>query len=128
MYGEPISGCKITEANHMATFFNFLRKNHPKYALVALHIRNEGKRTLSQIAREKALGGFVTGCADIIIPGNPAFVCEIKSRSKKAKISDEQIEYLIAAQNCGAFSCLALGYEAALEAFNDWLKINKNNC
>ena len=127
VYGESVKGCKITEANHMATFFNTLRKDYPKYAAIALHIRNEGKRTHSQIVREKALGGFVTGCADIIVPGNPSLVIEMKSRSKSAKISSEQITYLLNAQELGSVCCIALGHEAAMNAFNDWLQL-VNKC
>ena len=69
--------------------------------------------------------GLVKGCSDIIIPGNPSFVCEMKSRSPKAKISDEQIKYLPAAQNNGSFVCIALGCDAAWEAFNEWRELNE---
>lgn len=109
---------------HMATFFNILRRDYPEYAKIALHVRNERQRTKYQIDKEKAQGGFVTGASDIIILGCPTFVCEMKSQSPRAKISDEQIKYLIAAQNNGAFACIALGYIAAIQAFNDWIKIN----
>ena len=125
IYGESVKGCKVTEANHMTTFFNTLRLKHPEYAAIALHIRNEGKRTHSQISREKAQGGFVTGCADIIVPGNPSLVIEMKSRSKSAKISPEQIAYLLNAQELGSVCCITLGHEAAMDAFNDWLKVIK---
>ena len=120
IYGQKIKGCKITEANHMTTFFNTLRREYPDYAAIALHIRNEGKRTKQQMDREKMQGGFVTGAADIVIPGNPTFVCEMKSQSPRAKIDDEQLSYLLAAQSHGAWCCIALGHKAAMEAFLDW--------
>jgi len=106
----------------MVTFFNRLRINHHEYAAVATHIRNEGKRNINQITMCKA-EGFVTGCCDVIIPGSPTFCMELKSRSTKAKITDKQIAYLIAAQELGAFTCVALGADAATEAFKDWLNI-----
>lgn len=109
----------------MTTFFNFLRRCHPDYAAVALHIRNEGKRTKQQIDREKLAGGFVKGASDIIIPAGISFVCEMKSQSPKATITEEQINFLLAAQSIGAFAVIALGHEAAIEAFKDWLKLNK---
>ena len=123
IYGAPIKGCKVPESAHMITFFNTLRREYPEYAKCCLHIRNEGKRTMQQIEKEKA-EGFVTGAADIILVGNPSFVCEMKSQSPSAKISQEQIEFLLAAQRLGSFSCVALGHLGAIEAFNEWLKLN----
>ena len=92
IYGAPIKGCKVAESAHMITFFNTLRREYPEYAKCCLHIRNEGKRTRQQIEREKA-EGFITGASDIILVGNPSFVCEMKSQSPSAKISQEQIDF-----------------------------------
>ena len=122
IYGAPIKGCKVPESAHMITFFNTLRREYPEHAKCCLHIRNEGKRTRQQIEKEKA-EGFITGAADIILVGNPSFVCEMKSQSPSAKISQEQIDFLLSAQSLGAFSCIALGHKAAIEAFNDWQKM-----
>lgn len=119
IYGLPIKGCKITEAAHQGTFFNILRRDYPEYGAIAIHIKNEGKRTQQQIEKDKAQG-LVTGASDIIIPGKPAFVCEMKSQSKTAKISKEQIDYLLAAQLKGAFVCVALGHQAAIKALLEW--------
>ena len=124
VYGKSIKGCKIHESAHSITFFNTLRIKHPEYAKACFHVRNEGKRTQQQIEREKA-EGFLTGVSDIILPGSPSFVCELKSQSTSARITDEQIKFLLAAQACGSFVCVALGYEAAWQAFNDWLKYLK---
>jgi len=123
VYGTAIKGCKITEAYHMVTFFNTLRINYPNtYGAIAVHIRNESKRTQQQIMRHR-IEGLVKGCSDIIIPGNPSFVCEMKSRSLTSRISSEQILYLMSAKECGSFVCIALGHDAAMEAFNDWRKL-----
>jgi len=124
IYGQKVKGCKIPESAHMITFFNTLRREYPEYAKCCLHIRNEGKRTRQQIEKEKA-EGLVTGAADIILVGSPSLVCEMKSRSSSAKISQEQIDFLLSAQSLGAFVCIALGHEAAIEAFNDWRALNK---
>lgn len=122
IYGAPIKGCKVPESAHMVTFFNQLRINHPEYAAICLHIFNEGKKTPQQVAREK-LVGMIPGASDIILPGASTFVCEMKSQSPSAKISQEQIDFLLSAQSIGAFSCIALGHKAAIEAFNDWRKM-----
>ncbi len=41
---------------------------------------------------------------------------------------DGQIEYLTAAQEAGAFACVALGHEAAWEAVQAWIGDQARNC
>lgn len=103
------------------TFFGRLRRAYPEsYGILALHPRNEGQRTYLQVAKEKS-EGMSTGATDIVIPGSPAFVCELKRRDHtKSKLADEQLAYLRAAQKAGAYACIALGVDAAWEAFEGW--------
>lgn len=123
IYGTSLPGKQPSEKVEMASFFNRLRREYPEtYGLLALHIRNEGKRSPQQVQKIKAEGGFVKGAVDVIVPGSPAFVMEMKSRSKSAKLSPEQIQYLEAAQNAGCFVCVALGAAAAWQAFEDWVE------
>jgi hypothetical protein len=112
-----------TETAEMVTFFGWLRKAHPEsYGKVALHIRNEGQRTYRQTARQKS-EGMVAGAADIVIPGNPTFVCEMKRLDHtRSSWQKGQREYLAAASDCGAFVCVALGWEAARQAVEEWLQ------
>lgn len=104
------------------TFFARLRRAFPdSYGLLALHPRNEGKRTHLQAAKEKS-EGMVTGATDIVIPGRPAFVCELKRRDHTlSRLAPEQIAYLRSAHAAGAYTCIALGCDAAWEAFLDWV-------
>lgn len=123
LYGDHnFTGDCASEALEQVTFFNLLRQKYPDtYGRIGIHIRNEGKRTHSQAAREKA-EGMVKGASDIIIPGSPAFICEMKRKNyRMSRLADDQVEYLLACQKAGAFVCVALGYEAAWEAFQDWL-------
>lgn len=115
------------EGAEQATFFAQLRKAHPDtYGVLALHPKNEGKRKggqFQQLARDKALG-LSPGASDVIILGAPGFACEIKRRDHtKSTWQKGQQEYLKAAQDVGAFACVALGWEAAMEAFNQWLEL-----
>lgn len=108
----------------LASFFSRLRREYPdSYGLIALHPRNEGLKSagqFSQVLRHKA-EGMTKGCADIIIPGKLSFVCEMKRMDRtKSAWQDGQIDYLLAAQNAGAFACVALGAAAAWEAFEIW--------
>ena len=127
VYGDTeFRGQCATEAVEQVTFFNRLRLWWgDSYGMIALHPRNEGQRHFRQVAREKA-EGMVKGAADVIIPASPAFVCEIKRRDHtKSQWQDGQQEYLNAAQKAGAFVCVALGADAAWEAFDDWLAVRE---
>lgn len=113
------------EALEQATFVNWLRRTSPKYGPVVIHIKNEGKRNVYQAAKDKAQG-MTTGASDIIIPGSPTFACEFKRRDHtKSRWQDGQQDYLLNCKKIGAFVCVALGHEAAKEAFKCWLNSQK---
>ena len=123
VYGNPeYRGQCPMEALEQVTFFNRLRREYPSsWGLLALHPRNEGRRNHMQVAKERA-EGMTVGAVDIIVPGSPAFVCELKRRDHtKCNLSPEQAAYLTAAKEAGAFTCIALGVDAAWEAFNVYL-------
>ena len=129
VYGDiKFRGDCPSEAAESVTFFAKLRREHPdSYGVIATHIRNEGLRTFHQVAKQKS-EGMTRGAPDIIIPASPAFVCELKRQDHtKSKWQEGQQEYLLEASKHGAFVCVALGYVAAYEAFNDWIK-KKNLC
>lgn len=112
--------CPLEGAEQM-TFFNYIRDKYPQLAKTATHIKNEGKRTMNQAMRDKA-NGLAAGAADIIIPGSPAFVCELKRQDHtKCRFQPGQEEYLQIAHQNGAFVCVALGHKAAIEALEVWL-------
>ena len=107
------------ESTEQITTFNWLRANGH---ITAVHPRNEGKRSYGQVNRQKA-EGMTPGASDIIIPGNPAFVCELKRKDHTlSKWEPGQIDYLLQCQKDGAFVCVALGHEAAIEAVLEWKK------
>lgn len=110
------------ETLEQVTFFARLRREYPDtLGLIAFHVRNEGKRTHLQAATEKS-EGMTTGAADIIIPGAPTFVCELKRRDHtQSEISTAQVAFLRAAQARGSFVCVALGVDAAWEALHEYL-------
>lgn len=123
VYGDQSYRGKCpSETAEQSTFFNILRRKYPEtYGAVALHIKNEGKRTIQQLAKMKAEGGFVPGASDIVIPGSPTMVMELKRKDHtQSSWQKGQQEYLLTAQSLGAFVCVALGYEAAIQAFDDW--------
>jgi|TARA_R100000479_G_scaffold176487_1_gene131303 hypothetical protein len=128
LYGDPFWRGKCpTEAVEQSSFFNRLRREYSDtYGRIGLHIRNEGKRTGRQMQSIRSQGGFVAGAADIVIPGSPTFVCELKRCDHtQSTWQDGQIEYLESSTAAGAFVCVALGAAAAWDAFEDWLSSQK---
>ena len=112
--------CPLEVAEQM-TFFNAIRKT--EYGAIATHIRNEGKRT--NALRER-MEGMTPGASDIIIPARVPLVLEMKRRDHTlCHWQKGQLDYLKAAQDAGAFACVALGFDAAMEAFNEWTLILK---
>lgn len=120
VYGDlSFRGDCPQESVEQATLFNQLPDD---LSAIALHIKNEGKRNFRQMAKQRAEGGFIKGASDIIIPGSPTFVAEMKRRDHtKSSWKTGQLDYLKACQENGAFVCVALGYKAALEAVDDWM-------
>lgn len=115
--------CPVEELEQV-TFFNRLRREYPdSYGKIAIHPRNEQLVKgghVRQVMKQKA-EGMTPGASDIIIPGLPAFVCEMKRRDHTlSSWQDGQREYLKAAAEAGAFACVALGCDAAWQAFMEW--------
>lgn len=102
-------------------FFAWLKENRPKLHEIAIHPKNEGKRTAFQQQEDKEMGSLTTGAPDIIIPVSPPFLCELKRLDiKESKIRKKQILYLVRAAENGAFACFALGSDNAILAFLEW--------
>lgn len=116
--------CALEDAE-LITFFNQLRIKYPKLAKVAIHPDNEGLifgTGFNNHTRQKAKGAIRNGAADIIIVGCPSFVCEMKRKDHtKSRWQDGQLDFLQTSQKIGAFVCVALGYEAALQAVAAWI-------
>ena len=114
------------EDDELITFFNQLKMHYPELATIAIHPDNEGLligAAHNAHIKQKAKGAIRNGAADIIIVGCPAFVCEMKRQDHtKSRWQDGQLEFLEYSLKNGAFVCIALGYESALEAVKDWIK------
>jgi hypothetical protein len=123
VYGDlNYRGACPKETLEQVTFFSRLRREYPDtLGVIAFHVRNEGKRTHLEAATHKA-EGMTTGAPDILIPGAPAFACELKRRDHtQSELRTAQLTYLRAAQAAGCFVCVALGVDAAWEALHEYL-------
>lgn len=112
--------CPVENADQV-TLFSFIRAQYPKtWGVLAFHPRNEGVRTIGQAKWQKA-EGMTAGTVDVIIPASVPLVMEIKRKDHtKSTWQPGQVEYLRAAHAAGAYACIALGYEAAIEAVRYW--------
>lgn len=125
VYGdENYTGpCELEDAD-LIEFFNELKYSYPLLSKTAIHVKNEGERKKAQAQRERMKGALQTGATDVNIPGGPSFIMELKRRNYRlSDIDDDQIKYMIRSKRSGAFVCLCLGYDAALEALKDWVEI-----
>lgn len=112
------------EDSELVTFFNELKRLYPHLSDIAIHPDNEGLvigKAHNAHIRQKAKGAIKKGASDIIIVGNPTFVCEMKRQDHtKSQWQDGQIEFLEASKANGAFVCIAFGYVAAMLAVEEW--------
>ena len=121
VYGDTTyRGPCPTESAEQVTLMNVLRKT--PLGRIAIHVKNEGKRNTRQATWDKAQG-MVKGAPDIWIAGSPTCLVELKRKDHtQSSISDDQVKFLKAAQDNGAWVCIALGWEAAYEAVKTWSK------
>jgi hypothetical protein len=108
------------ESFEQKLFFRILRAKNASLGALALHVRNEGFRMHAQ-TRQWQSEGMVAGAPDIIVPGHPSFLCEMKRLDHtQSTWRKGQLDYLFAARSIGAHVCVALGGEAALIALSEW--------
>lgn len=123
VYGDQsFRGKCAAESVEQVSAMNQIRKRWPDtLGAIVIHPRNEGKYLAQQIRRFKA-EGMTSGASDIIIPGSPAFVCELKRKDHtKSRWQEGQLDYLKAAHDCGAFTCVAFGAKGVIDAILDYL-------
>lgn len=111
------------EDAELITAVNWLRRTYPDtLGALTVHIENEGKRTAAQAAMAKAKG-LKTGAVDLLVLVTPPMVLEIKRADiTKSRWQPGQQEFMLAAQQHGAFVGLCLGAEGVKEAVQCYLK------
>ncbi len=124
VYGDQsYRGDCYQEDAELATAINQIRKRYPDtIGLLVFHTKNEGKKTYGQNNADK-MKGQTKGSPDIVIPAYRTFCCEVKRKNHTKSVwQPGQLEYLEAAKKAGAFVCVALGWEAVIQAVEDWQK------
>ena len=122
-YGDPTyrGDCPKEDAD-LITAVNWLRRTYPDtLGALTLHIENEGKRTMAQAQMAKAKG-LNAGAADLILVCSPPMVLEMKRQDHtKSSWQKGQQEFMLAAQQHGAFVGLCLGAEGVKKAVAEYL-------
>ena len=119
-FRDPKTPKEDTEAQ---TIVNQVRKRYPR--VLFMHVKNEGKKTKAQADFDKSMG-MLNGASDFIFLGNPMMCLELKRKDHTlSKWQPNQQEFLIEAQNQGCLCAVAFGWEAGMEAVEDWLKVKK---
>lgn len=112
-----------TENAEAQTLVNQVRKLYPE--LLIMHIKNEGKKTKAQADFDKSMG-MLKGASDFIVLGSPSLVLELKRQDHTLSAwQPNQQEFLLAAEKQGCFACVCFGWEAGMQAIEDWLRIKK---
>jgi len=129
VYGDlAFRGACPKEDVEQASFFGRIRREYPEtWGVLALHPRNEGLLVGGQFhaIRKHRAEGMTAGAPDIVIPGSPAFLCELKRQDHtKSAWQEGQQAYLAAAMAAGAFACVALGAAAAWSALAEWIAMH----
>jgi hypothetical protein len=126
VYGDTKlrSKCPKEDIEQM-TIFLWLKTNHPVYFSRAVHVKQEGKKSF-YTANKDAQMGLNKGWSDITIVGSPMLLCELKRADfTKGKLRESQSDFLIDAQNAGAFVGVALGNKGFIDMFEKWLLLQK---
>lgn len=111
-----------TEDIEQINFFSWLKFNYPEYANLFIHPKIEGKRTGVQITYDQKTGAMQKSMPDLMIICENPFCVELKRQDHtKSKWQDGQQEKLESLSDAGCFTGIALGADAAKEAFKLWL-------
>ena len=105
-------------AEHL-TFVSYIHNHYPCLPLV--HIKTRALSLGDRLSLTRAWEALCKGASDIIILHKVPFVMEIKRKDlSRSVVSDDQIEFLNNCDSLGCFTCIALGHQAAIAAFNEW--------
>lgn len=112
-----LSNSSPTEHAEQVTFLSQFEKKYPGVRIFA--IPNGGFRNKSVAVKLKA-EGVKSGVPDLFIPAWCLWI-EMK-RVKGGRLSSEQSDWKKYLESCGHTVMVCKGWEAAMEAVEDWLE------
>lgn len=140
IYGDiKFRGNSNKEDDDLVSFFSWIRFNYPQYKNLVFHPEMEmmvnGGRSYAYYARSKSKGRL-DGMGDIVcLPINknaPAFICELKRKNAGKSLASKalklhylhQVDLLADQLKHGNQVCVAFGFDAAKNAFEEYVKEN----
>jgi hypothetical protein len=106
-----------SEDTEAINFYSWLKFNELELFELCLHIKNEGRKTWQQVAKDKKMGSIKKGAPDYVFLTTPPFLLELKRADHtKSSWQENQLTFLKRAHDDGAFCCVALGCDGAIEA------------
>ena len=119
-----------SEYQIQSTFIEYVRLMHPEQSQYLIHIPNEGKRSLAEGRRQKALG-LTRGVFDLFFASPRGGFCGlwIEVKSKGGRISKEQkaFQILMAGHLHFYEAYFAYSVEDCIEIFEDYLYERTNS-
>lgn len=112
-----------SEEVEQINFFAELQYGHPGLARLAIHPKNEGDRNWIRQQMDAKKGEINPGASDVIIPGAPAMVAELKRQDHtRSRWQDGQVDYLETARDAGCFVFVGLGAGGMIEGVEAYLQ------
>jgi len=126
-WDDVLNASKVKSPLEHIEQINLVAHSSRKWIEVAemgMHVPNESNIPVQYRAKLSKCG-LLPGASDwlILYPahGRPYAAIELKrSRKRDSSISQEQVDFLLKAEEVGAFSCVAYGYVAAMQAISDY--------
>lgn len=125
-----------SEYQVQSSFVEYVRHKYPHLSKSLIHIPNEGKRSLREGARQKALG-LTRGVSDLLLAVPMQFYLTledgtgatpiwrhglwIEMKSGKGKLTKEQEEFLDLMATNGYRTAVARSFEEAVKIFEDYV-------
>lgn len=111
-----------SEFQVQSSFIEYVRHKYPQLSRNLIHIPNEGKRSLREGARQKALG-LTRGVSDLFFAkpmnGYPGLWIEMKSGKGRLTLEQDAFIGLMAAS--GYRAEVAKSFEEAVKIFEDYI-------
>lgn len=118
-----------TEGQIQMAFVEYVRYKHPNLAECLIHIPNEGKRSLREGAKQKALG-LTRGVSDLFF-ALPIWVPSLEKKysglwievkTKTGRITKEQALFIDRMNGCGYLANVVRSLDGAIDLFEQYIK------
>jgi len=124
-YGGTYRGECRSETCEQIDCMGWLEHNHPERFALCFHTPNETKASAQYMQKRQKMG-VKPGVPDVIdLAGPVPGLFELKRLDRaKSKLSNEQRDFLTAADARGHFTAVCYGFSAFKEAYAEFLRLH----